>query len=197
MGLGIIIPVLVLLVVVPMAFWWAKTNLKDAPAKWSDEPVVAPAARLTSTALRELPTPPWRVVYEIAADKLGGIEHVLIGPAGVFGLRTTMDPMPSGDPDPEPDARAVAEAAIVRGDLDDALKRCAMTSDRLVEVHWGAGRDGRPSSSSDVLPGVTAVDGRSLTTWASSLGTEAMSPAQVDLAWQTVVTAIGRPDPLS
>jgi len=24
-----------------------------------------------------------------------------------------------------------------------------------------------------------------------------LSPAQVDLAWQTVVTAIGRPDPLA
>jgi len=190
MGPGIIIPLILIAIVVPVSFAWAK-KLKDAPAG-IDEPPVAPAARLTSNALRELATPPWRVVYEIAKDKLGGIEHVLIGPAGAFAVQTSMDPLPEV-PEGDPEPRAVAEAAITRGSLDDALRRCAMSSERLLRVHWGAGASG----SVDPVPGLTAVDGRSLQAWATSLTAQELSPAQVDLAWQTVLTSIGRPDPLT
>ena len=72
-----------------------------------------------------------------------------------------------------------------------------MTSDRLVTVHWGANEGAAPVSV-EVLPGVTAVDGRRVRDWADSAAAgrdgPPLSPAQVDLAWQTVVTAIGRPD---
>ncbi len=190
MGPGILIPLLLVFIVVPIAFVWAK-KLKAAPASALDDPASAPAIRLTSRALRELATPPWRVVYEVAADKLGGIEHVLIGPAGAFALQTSMDPLPVAEPgDPEP--HALAQAAIVRGGLDDALGRCAMSSERLIRVHWGAGSSG----SVDVMPGLTAVDGRSLQAWTESMTEQKLTPAQVDLAWQTVLTSIGRPDPL-
>ena len=129
MGPGIVIPVLLIAIVVPLGFAWAK-KLKDAAGGLDEEPPAAPAERLTSNTLAQLASPPWRVVYEIAADKLGGIEHVLIGPAGAFALRTSMEPMPvpvNGDPD----AHELAQAAIARGDLDDALRRCAMSCDRL------------------------------------------------------------------
>jgi hypothetical protein len=194
MGPGIIIPVVVIAVVVPIALVWAKRRLKDSATTGTDDELAAPASRLTSSALRDLPAPPWRVVYEIAAEKLGGIEHVLIGPAGVFAVRTSMAPLPQASTGPA-DAHAVAAAAIVRGSLDDALRGCAMKSDRLLEVHWGAGADDGPRWV-EVLPGVTAVAGRSLTAWADDQPEE-LSSAQIDLAWQTVTTAIGRPDPLS
>jgi len=191
MGFGIIIPVVLLAIVVPVAFTWAK-RLKDPSGLLGDDPVVGPAARLTSNALRELPTPPWRVVYEVAPERLGGIEHVLIGPAGIFALRTSMEPLP--DPTTgEPEPHAVAAAAITRGSLDDALTRCAMSSDRLIDIHWGSGATG----SIEVLPGKTALAGRSLTSWAESSAVHTLTPAQVDLAWQTVLTSIGRPDPLA
>jgi hypothetical protein len=192
MGPGIYIPLLLIAIGVPVTLAWAKKNLKDAAAGSGDDPVTAPAIRLTSNALRGLPTPPWRVVYEIAHDKLGGIEHVLVGPAGVFALQTSMETLP-GAPARDVDPQAVAAAAIVRGSLDDALGRCAMSSDRLIRVHWGAGANG----SVDLMPGLTAVDGRSLTEWTEALADRELSPAQVDLAWQTVLTAIGRPDPLA
>mgnify|MGYP001818796532 CR=1 FL=1 len=191
MGPGIIIPLVLLAVVVPAAFMWAK-KLKDPPPSLDDDVAAAPAARLTSNALRELATPPWRVVYEIAADKLGGIEHVMIGPAGAFAVQTSMDPLPAADTG-EPEPHAVANAAIARGGLDDALHTCAMSSDRLIRIHWGAGASG----SVEVLPGMTAVDGRTLQDWADSLNEQLLTPAQVDLAWQTVLTWIGRPDPLA
>ena len=192
MGLGIIIPVVVIAIGVPLALAWANKTFKARPSTPESDVVIAPAVRLTSNALRTLATPPWRVVYEIGADKLEGIEHVVIGPAGVFGVHTSMDPLPVTT-EPDPDPHAVAQAAIVRGSLDDALTRCAMSSDQLVRVHWGAGASG----AVEVLPGLTAVAGGSLHEWTGSLTDRSLSPAQVDLAWQTVLTSIGRPDPLT
>lgn len=192
MGLGIIIPLIIVAVVVPAGLMWAKKAFKDAPSSSGD--MAPPTGRLTGGALRELPAPPWRVVYEIADDKLGGSEHVLIGPAGIFAVRTSLAPIP--EPlDTPPQATAVARAAIVRGPLDDALRRCAMESDRLLDVHWAPPVEGGPAWV-EVMPGVTAVDGRRLGEWASAQP-ERLSSAQIDLAWQTVTTSIGRPDPLS
>ncbi len=197
MGPGILIPVLVIAIVVPVGVTWAHRRFKS-PGADDDEPAIAPGARLTSNALRTLAAPPWRVVYEIQHERLGGVQHVVIGPPGIFALVTSMDPMPTA-PDGDPDAHAIAQAAILRGALDDALRRCAMTSDRLVTVHWGVNATDR--SAVDLLPGATAVDGRQIEAWAGSREARAdgtsLTAAQVDLAWQTVVTAIGRPDPLA
>ena len=158
MGPEIIIPLIVLAIVVPLGFTWAKRTFKEGGGR-TDAEVTAPGGRLTSASLRDLPSPPWRVVYEIANDKLGGVEHVAIGPPGAFAIETSMAPMPA-PPTDEPDAHAVAMAAITRGELDDALRRCAMTSAGLLRVHWGPNDEGREAV--DVLPGTTAVAGRSL-----------------------------------
>jgi len=45
-------------------------------------------ARLTSERLRELPTPPWRFVFEISDEKLSSVDHVIIGPCGATAVRT-------------------------------------------------------------------------------------------------------------
>ncbi len=190
---GIVIPIVVIMIVVPLGFLWANRRFKDSVAPTSEEATVVPSARLTSGALRELPHPPWRVVFEIAETKLGGADHVVIGPPGVFVIETSMDPLP--DPSPDADATAVARAAISRGPVDDALRRCGMGSDRLVRVYWGANDHPFPAIV-DLMPGVTAVDGRSLAAWAEQLEGTRLTASQVDLAWQTVTTAIGRPDPL-
>lgn len=201
MGPGIIIPVVVVAVVVPLGLAWARRRFKETAGEGDGQPITA-AVRLTSNALRGLPSPPWRVVYEIAGERLGGLEHVVIGPPGIFALVTTMDPMPEQSLDAldAPDRHAIARAAILRGALDDALRRCAMSSDTLLTVHWGAAGAGASPISVDTQPGATAVDGRRIETWAASVGPHDGPPltaAQVDLAWQTVVTAIGRPDPLA
>lgn len=192
MGLDIIIPVVLVAVLAPVAFVWAKRTFKDSPGV-VDDAVVAPSDRLTSNALRGLESPPWRVVYEVAPDKLNGVGHVLIGPAGVFALRTTMDPLPQ-HPTDSAEPREIAAAAIARGGLDDALRRCAMSSDLLVNVHWGPNEGA--DIAVDLMPGVIAVDGRAISTWAAGRSTAPLTSSQVDLAWQTIVTSIGRPDPL-
>lgn len=194
MGADIIIPVIAIVVVVPLALAWAKRYFKDNTGASDDASLVAQSDRLTSRALRELDSPPWRVVYEVPASKLTGIAHVLIGPAGIFALRTTMEPLPTQTRE-DADARAIGEAAIQRGGIDDALRRCAMGSDRLVLVHWGVNESAEIAI--DLMPGVAAIDGRELSTWANSVQGTALTTSQIDLAWQTVVTAIGRPDPLA
>ncbi len=196
MGPGIIIPLLVITIVVPVAIMWATKTFKSGGQSGTADAVGPPSARLTSNALRELPAPPWRIVYEIAGDKMGGVEHVLIGPPGIFALETSMEPLPPA-PTGAPDAHEVAQVAIARGGLDDVLRRCAMSSDRLIQVHWGQ-RDGdQQPIAVELLAGATAVDGRSLAQWAAGLDGITLTPAQVDLAWQTVLTGIGRPDPLA
>lgn len=195
MGPDIIIPVVVLAIIVPLGILWAKKNFKDGAQRGFDDDssFVSPSDRLTSSSLRELESPPWRVVYEVAQDKLGGITHVLIGPPGIFAVKTSMDPLP--EPTPEATPAAIGRAAIERGGVDDALGRCNMASDELVVVHWGV-NDGGPASV-DVMYGVTAVDGRRVSEWAASRPETRLSSAQVDLAWSTVLTGIGRPDPLA
>lgn len=193
MGPGIVIPLVVVMIAVPVALVMARKHFKEG-ARVSVEDVVTPSARLTSNALRELASPPWRVVYEIADDKLGGVGHVLIGPAGVFAVHTSMAPLPSPRTEP-PTPTEIATAAIARGGLDDALRRSALSSDLLVTVHWGQSAEGGPIAV-DTVPGAVAVDGRSFSSWASSRS-GSLTPAQVDLAWSTVLTAIGRPDPLA
>jgi hypothetical protein len=195
MGPGIVIPIIVIAVIAPLGFSWARKRFKE-PGSASDDDPVTPALRLTSGALRALDSPPWRIVYEIAHDRLGGVEHVAIGASGAYAIVTSMDPVPPPASDP-PDPHRIAEASIRRGGLDDALRRCAMSSERLVIVHWGVNESPVPPSGVETIPGVTAVDGRQLAAWASTAGEPSLTQAQVDLAWQTVVTAIGRPDPLS
>ena len=195
MGPGIVIPVVVLVVAVPAGLLWAKRRFTVTDTA-GDDVVAASGARITSNALRDLPSPPWRVVYEIAPDKLGAIEHVVIGPAGVFAVRTSMEPLPA-QLDREPTAQELAAPAIARGELDDALRRCGLSSDRLVVVHWGKqGNDDAPDLAVEPRPGEIAVDGRRLGQWAAGLTDRRLAASQVDLAWQTVTTAIGRPDPL-
>jgi len=197
MGFGIVVPLAVLAVVVPTVLLAVKRRLTNISETTIDEAALAmPAVRLTSGALRKLPSPEWRVVHEIAPDRLDGVQHVLIGPPGIYAVTTSMDPLPSApQADAAPDATQVAAAAIARGGLDDALRRCAMSSDQMVVVHWGVDPAESPVSVV-TLPGVTAVDGRRLSDWTAGLPT-VLTPSQVDLAWQTVAVAIGRPDPLA
>jgi hypothetical protein len=168
----------------------------DSPAESrTDAVALAAAVRLTSGALRALPTPPWRVVYEIGTERLTGAEHVVLGPPGAFAVTTSLDPLP-GEPDDDPDPVALASAAMRRGGLDDALHRVRLSSAGLVVVHWGGAEPEAPPAVPG-MHGVTHVDGRRLDEWAEGLVDEAFTPTQVDLGWQAVVTAIGRPDPLA
>jgi hypothetical protein len=191
-GPGIVIPIVAVAILVPATFVFFKRYLNSI--KLESASLVPSGARLTAAALHRLPTPPWRVVYEVPSDSLGGIDHVLIGPAGIFAITTTLTTMPSVSAE-RPSAETVARGAIARGDLDDVLRRSAMESTGHVTVHWGRADDA-DAVVVEIAHGSIAVSGHRIDDWFESLSPSGLSPAQVDLAWQTVVTGIGRPDPL-
>ncbi|MGH9135358.1 MAG: hypothetical protein ACRDZZ_15570 [Ilumatobacteraceae bacterium] len=191
-GPGIIVPIVAVVVLVPTAIVVLKRYLGNMRP---DASLAEPSgSRLTAAALHRLPTPPWRVVYEISTEALGGIDHVLIGPAGIFAITTSLTSMPPVSTE-RPTAEVVAKGAIARGDVDDLLRRCAMDSTGHVTVHWGRPDDGDPVVV-EIAHGNIAVSGHRIDDWFESLATRGLSPAQSDLAWQTIVTGIGRPDPL-
>ena len=79
---------------------------------------------------------------------------------------------------------------------DDVLRRCGLESSGHVTVYWGRA-DAADAVVVEIAHGSIAVSGHRIDDWFESLATSGgLSQAQVDLAWQTVVTGIGRPDPL-
>jgi hypothetical protein len=190
-GPGIVVPVVVVAVVVPVLWWMLHRRMRSSAAgSAASEPVVASGRRITSDALRALPSPPWRVVPEIADRALGGIEHVLIGPGGIFAIVTSLSPRsPNGAADGR--AAATAASAVARLPLDDLLAGCRLTSTAHVTVHWGA--HGEPGWC-ETAHAALAVAGDRLDVWVASLPDRLTAP-EVTAAWRAVTTGIGRPDP--
>lgn len=183
---------IVIVVVVGGAYAWYRRYLRNlAP----DENVrQLSGVRLTSERLHTLPNPPWRVVFEIGEDRLGGVDHVVIGPSGIIAVTTIMaDRPPSTD---EADAHQVASSATLRSEVDDLARRAGLSCDRLAKVFWGAEQPDQPAAI-EVMHATTAVVGQRLTEWLATLPPGPLTSAQIDLAWQAVLTGIGRPDPLA
>ena len=78
-------------------------------------------ARLTSERLQQLPSPPWRFVLEISADRLGGVDQVMIGPCGIIAASTLMFGRPEDAETPDP--QNMANAAVMRSPVDDLAER--------------------------------------------------------------------------
>lgn len=190
-GPGIIVPLVIVAIVVPVVYVVVRDRLRTAGGSTDD--VHRAGAVLTSAALRRLPSPPWRLIHEVPTGRLGGIEHVIVGPAGVFAVTAVFSPLPPPRDDP-PSAVETADAAIIRGRLDDLLGPIRGRCDAHVVIHWG--RTDAVEPAVELVHGVVAVDGRRLEEWAATLPGDRLAPAQVDLAWQTICLAIGRPDPL-
>lgn len=192
-GPGIVIPVVLIAVVVPLVLLWARRKAKEL--QQGVEPAPVAGARVTSAALHSARPDAWRTVLEIADGTLGDLDQVIIGPPGVFAVTTSMTPMPAaGSVDPT-DAATTARVAIARGRVDDVLRPYRMESVALVTIHWD--KPGERAASVETAYGAVAVDGHQLAEWWGSLDGDDLSPAQVDLAWSAVTKAVGRPDPLA
>jgi hypothetical protein len=137
--------------------------------------------------------PPWRIVYEVGRSALGRIDHVVIGPGGVYAIHSTLTP--SAPPDESSLARLTADRAMARAELDEILQRCAMSSTAHLTVYW-SGEHAAGELAHEIAYAALEVPGRRLGEWLATLAADRLTPAEVDLAWQTVVIGIGRPDPL-
>lgn len=151
-------------------------------------------ARLTSERLQQLPSPPWRFVLEIAEDRLGGVDHVIIGPSGVIAVSTLMFDRPTHAATPDP--QQMANAAMMKAPVDELAARAGLSCDTLAKVYWGAPQPEYPAAL-DAGLAMVAVEGQRLADWLLTLPPGPLTPAQIDLAWQAILTGIGRPDPLA
>lgn len=192
MSPGIIIPIVLLFVFLGGGLAWYKQAMKNmAP---DSTPRHVNGARLTSERLRALPTPPWRFVFEISEDKLGGVDQVIIGPSGVIAVSTQVLDRPT--PADHPDPHLVANAALMRGPVDELAKRAGLSCDFLAKVYWGTAQPERPAAIQS-MHATLIVEGQRLNDWLLTLPPGPLTPAQIDLAWQAILTGIGRPDPLA
>lgn len=150
-------------------------------------------ARLTSERLQQLPSPPWRFVLEIGEDRLGGVDQVIIGPSGIIAVRTMMFDRPADVG--SPDAQQMASSAMMKAPVDDLAAQAGLTCHTLAKVYWGTQQPERPPVV-EAGPHTVAVEGQRLADWLLTMPPGPLTAAQVDLAWQTMLVGIGRPDPL-
>lgn len=191
MRLSIILPVIFLVAAIGGGYF-AYRRYIDSISSTSDSRQVN-GARLTSERLHTLGSP-WRIVFEIGDDRLGGVDHVAIGPAGVIAISTLMIDRPDRVSDPDP--QQIALAAMTRGPVDELVNRVGMSCNTLAKVYWGAPQPGLPAALENGLATI-AVEGQRLEEWLLALPAGPLTASQIDLAWQAVLTGIGRPDPFA
>jgi hypothetical protein len=134
-------------------------------------------------------------VYEVGG-KLGGVDHVVIGPTGVIAIETIVVDRPDHVGPPSTDGQQVAGAAIARGAVDDLTRQVGVPCNILAKVFWGSPRPDRPSGI-ETVTGQVSVEGQRLVEWIVARPPGPLTPAQVDQVWQTVLVGIGRPDPFA
>lgn len=190
---GIIIPIVLLLAVLIAVGVWYQRTIRNPPKL--DSPTVS-STRLTAEVLHRLPVPPWRIVYEIG-DRLGGVDHIVVGPIGVVAISTNTMDRPTLE---QVEARGlptiIASSAITRGGVDELLTG-GVSCATLAQVYWGA-PDPRRHAAEESVHATPYVEGQRLEAWLTDWVDHApvvLSPAQVDHAWRSITVGIGRPDP--
>lgn len=191
MLVSVLVPAAIIIGAAIALFVWYRRRM--AALSPGDAPSPS-GVRLTAERLRMLSSPPWRVVYEIAPERLHGIDHVVVGSSGPIAIRTVLADRPP--PAPRDDTPSVvAKAAIQRGPVDELVRTVGGSCDRMAVVYWGGPSTDAPAGHETTV-GHWAVEGHRLNEWLLSLPPGFASAAQVDQLWQTVTTGIGRPDPL-
>ncbi len=193
MRLGIVVPLVVLPILIVVGFLWYRRSMADLRPT---EAAPVSGVRLTAEALHRAPSPPWRVVYETGA--LGGVDHVVIGPAGVVAITTVVADRPEPiEQDARDAARLLGEAAMTRLPVTELLRSVGAGCDRSATVYWGTPDLRRPAAV-ESAPGNDLVEGQRLHDWLAALVGQTDSPldqVRIDTIWRTIVVGIGRPDP--
>lgn len=196
MDLGIVIPLVVLPILIIGGFVWYRRSIDElAP----DDTRPVSGVRLTAEALHRDADPPWRVVHEIGGA-LGGVDHVVIGPAGIIAITTVVADRPTPDDliRATGEAQLVSEAAVNRGPVDEVARPSEVACRLWARVYWGAAATSRPPHD-ELVHGSQLVEGQRVGEWLHTLAAGAADPLDgdtIDHAWRAVVTGIGRPDPL-
>lgn len=140
----------------------------------------------TAQELRKLTGKGWRLVNHVIL-KQRDIDHVLVGPAGVFAVETkwTATPWEWGPVDP----RIVAAARTAREHAHDLtlwhdLKSLGIGEGHPVVFLWGQGAAGIPADAE--VDGVRIVTGKSAAPWRASLSHDGLTADQIREAWSAL-----------
>ena len=190
---GILIPLVLLVVVLVAVGVWYQRTIRNPPKL--ESPTVS-STRLTAEALHRLPSPPWRVVYEIG-DQLAGVDHIVVGPVGVVAVSTNTSDRPTLEQIAARDVPTIiASSAIARGGVDDLLGG-GLSCTTLAQVFWGTA-DPLRHAAEESVHATPYVEGQRLEAWLTDWVDHApavLTPAQVEQAWRSITVGIGRPDP--
>jgi hypothetical protein len=147
----------------------------------------------TAQELRKLRRSGWRVINHVVLRRWD-IDHVLVGPGGVYAIETKWSAEAWMDPcRREGVVRALDRAAGNARDLRLLLRPHGVTEVRSVIFLWGgANQDVRPHQRG----ASTVLSGRFAGQWRDALPGSGMSADQVEQVWAKIEAACCRRDPL-
>ena len=158
------------------------------------------AEQWTAQELRKLRRQGWRVINHVML-RTWDIDHVLVGPGGVFAIETKWSARP-WELDPL-DRRITSAARQASGNARDLsiwepMKAAASgTPARGVVVLWGERANGHNSTSPMRSDDVEIVTGATIDQWRESLPSVVLTDLQVESCWLALETQVRVRDRLS
>jgi hypothetical protein len=117
------------------------------------------------------------------------IDHVLVGPGGIYAVETKWSSRPWGlEP---PDERVVAAVRNTRRNARDLslwqpLRAAGTGQAHGVLILWGGGEKGERSSRAQSMDDVTVVPAGAIDAWRESLPSAGLDDSQVDACWRAL-----------
>jgi hypothetical protein len=165
------------------AIWiWAIQSTGTAPTMMGDL-----GEQLTAGELRKLRRHGWRIVNHVTLRPARDVDHVLVGPGGLFAVETKWSATPWSQ---EPiDGRIVDAAAQARENAHDLtiwhhLRSLGVGEVKSVVIVWGAGA--RDFTAALSVSGTTVLAGPKLARWRRGLTEAELTSSQVEAAWQAL-----------
>ena len=149
----------------------------------------------TASELRKLRRSGWRLVNHVLL-KTGDIDHVLVGPGGIFAVETkwsSWDWAPTAD-----DKRLIGSAKQVAASANSLtlwteLRRTGVGRVQPIVFVWGPGSSGIDSVID--VAGTQVIPGQAATRWRRGLPTGVLDAKQVESAWQVLDKQVRMRDP--
>ena len=136
----------------------------------------------TAQELRKLRRRGWRVVNHVMLREWGDIDHVLVGPGGVYAIETKWSAEDWAAEHHQEWARAAAKAVTESArSLRLWLRAQGVMTVQPVVFVWGrASRELRPR----MLGSATVMSARYVKAWRSDLTDDQLSAAQIEAIWR-------------
>ena len=154
-----------------------------------------PGRAVVPQELRKLKRHGWRVVNHFLLKK-GDIDHVLIGPGGVYALETKWSADRGDDFALARERDAVAQAASNARSMTlwSELRKSGVQV-RPVVLLWGGDiRRWDERQRTRMLNDVPVLTGPSIRDWVRSLPTDVLDPSEVEGVWTTIEAHAKRVD---